>query len=87
MGVVKGIAVRTAVAIGVSEVGEDAMGVGEDAIGVAEGVMGVGEGVRGVDVAVLVGVGVDCVPTSTGDPTIFGRSKTFSPTRISTEGS
>lgn len=74
------IVVGTAVAIGVSEVGEDVMGVGE-------GVMGVGEGVIGVDVAVLVGVGLVCVPTSTGDPTILGRSKTSPPTRITTEGS
>jgi hypothetical protein len=74
------IAVGTAVATGVSEVGEDAMGVGE-------GVMGLGEGVIGVDIAVLVGVGVDCVATWTGGPEIFGRSRTFAPTRISTEGS
>jgi hypothetical protein len=47
----EGIAVGTAVAIGVSEVGEDAMGVGE-------GVMGVGEGLVGTD-AVAVGVGLD----------------------------
>ena len=82
----EGIAVGTAVPIGVSEVGEDAMGVGDDAAGVGEGVTGVGEGVIG-DVAVLVGVGLDCVPTSTGGPTILGRSKTSPPTRISTEGS
>jgi len=74
------IVVGTAVTIGVSEVGEDVMEVGE-------GVMGVGEGVIGVDVAVLVAVGLDCVPTSTGDPTILGRSKTSPPTRISTEAS
>ena len=74
------IVVGTAVAIGVSEVGEDVMGVGE-------GVMGVGEGVIGVGVAVLVGVGLDCVPISNGGPTILGRSKTSPPTRISTEGS
>ena len=74
------IVVGTAVAIGVSEVGGDVMGVGE-------GVMGVGEGVIGVDVAVLVGVGLDFVPTSTGGPRILGRSKTSPPTRISTEGS
>ena len=74
------IVVGTAVAIGVSEVGGDVMGVGE-------GVMGVGEGVIGVDVAVLVGVGLDCVPTSTGGPMILGRSKTSPPKRISTEGS
>jgi hypothetical protein len=67
------IVVGTAVAIGVSEVGEDVMGVGE-------GVIGVGEGV-------IVGVGLDCAPTSTGGPTILGRSKTSPPTRISTEGS
>jgi len=76
----EGIAVGPAVAIGVSEIGEDAMGVGE-------GVMGVGEGVIGVDVGVLVGVGVDSVTTWIGGPRIFGRSKTFAPTRISTEGS
>jgi hypothetical protein len=74
------IVVGTAVAIGVSEVGGDVMGVGE-------GAMGVGEGVIGVDVAVLAGVGLDFVPTSTGGPTILGRSKTSPPTRISTEGS
>jgi hypothetical protein len=89
------IAVGTAVAIGVSDVGDGAIGVGDDATGVGDGVIGVGEGVMGVgegvevDVAVLVGVGVgvDCVPTWTGGPTIFGRSRTFSPSRISTEGS
>jgi hypothetical protein len=87
------IAVGTAVAIGVSDVGDGAIGVGDDATGVGDGVIGVGEGVMGVgqgvgvDVAVLDGVGVDCVPTWTGGPTIFGRSRTFSPSRISTEGS
>ena len=83
----EGIAVGTAVAIGVSEVGEGAIGVGEDSAGVGEELMGVGEAAMGVAVSVLVAVGVDCVPTWTGGPTIFGRSKTFSPSRISTEGS
>jgi hypothetical protein len=69
----EGIAVGTAVAIGVSEVGED--------------VMGVGDGVIGVDVAVLVGVGLDGVTTWTVGPKILGMSNTFPPTRISTEGS
>jgi hypothetical protein len=68
-----GIAVGTAVAIGGSEAGE--------------GVMGVGEGVMGAGAAVLVGVGLDCITTSTVGPTIFGRSNTLAPTRISTEGS
>ena len=83
----EGIAVGMAVAIGVSEVGEDAMGVGDGAAGVGEGVMGVGEGVIGVDVAVLVGVGLDSVITWTAGPRILGRSNTFAPMRISTEGS
>ena len=83
----EGIAVGTAVPIGVSEVGEDAMGVGDDAAGVGEGVMGVGDGVMGVDVAVLVGVGLGGATTWTFGPRICGRSKTFSPTRITTEGS
>lgn len=80
IGVMEGIAVGMAVAIGVPEVGDDAAGVGE-------GVTGVGEGVIGVEVAVLVGVGVDCVTTWTGGPTILGRSNTLASTRISTEGS
>lgn len=68
----EGIAVGTAVAIGVSEVDE--------------GAVGVGEGVIGVDVAVLVGVGLAGGTTWTVDPKIFGRSNTLAPTRISTEG-
>jgi hypothetical protein len=76
----EGIADGMAVAIGVSEVGEDVMGVGE-------GVIGVGEGVIGVDVAVLVGVGLDSETTWTIDPTILGMSNPLAPTRNSTEGS